>query len=62
MPAARPLVVARFSSALTANEFDDAITRLPSGDITTERWESVVVLILALGGIVAIGLAVFNAF
>lgn len=62
MLAARPRVVARFPSALTTHELDDAITRLPSCDITTERWESVVFLVLALGGVVAIALAVFNAF
>lgn len=43
------------------DELDDTARRLPDGDRATERWESVVFLVLGLAGIIALGLAAFNA-
>lgn len=60
--AAQSLMVAGFPITLAADELDDAARRLPACDSATERWESIVFLVLALAGIIAVGLAAFNAF
>ena len=52
-------MVAGFQITLATDELDDVAKRLPT---CAERWESVVFLVLGLAAIVAIGLAVFNAF
>lgn len=60
--AAQLLMVAGFPTTLATHELDNVARRLPACDSATERWESVVFLVLGLAAIAAIGLAVFNAF
>jgi hypothetical protein len=60
--AAQSLTVAGFAPTLASDELDDVAKRLPACDSATERWESVVFLVLDLAAIIAIGLAMFNAF